>query len=533
MKRAISFLLTLAMVLGLLSIGVGAADEAELTACGLAGFHDAEHIGYKQAVAITAALGLFSGTADGNFDPLGKVNRAQMAAIVVKMLKGSDFNSDSYKGETNPFPDTADFEGGWAEGYVNACCELGVVSGYPDGTFHPEKEVTAAEALTMLLNALKIDAGAGDWPKTVMAKVEELDFCAGLKTQPEADTVLNREELAAVVNVGVQYKPTGGEALLSSVFGMKKINVGHKYDETTKLCTTCGIPMPSVDPAADNELNILLLGNSLSYYWPDELWGMLNAAGYENVTICNIYYDGCTFAQHLRWLLAGESHYRLCINDATGRHTQEKMDLVSCLAYKQWDIISMQQAAGQMNRAENGEETFRETLAKSMPWLYAYLRGEHPNAKFYWPQIWPVALGRGMVTTVEIQEKVTAGYHNIAKDVCAEYNMTNVPMGDAWALVRHDPVVTEGGTKTLTTRIFKEKPNHDDSVHDGDVGGGQYLNACVWYEVITQKNCKDNTFRPKYVLDGQDLSLSEEKIALLQNAAHTAVAGIYGDDYAK
>jgi hypothetical protein len=90
------------------------------------------------------------------------------------MVKGSDFNADSYKGDANPFPDTAAFEGGWAEGYINACAQLGVVKGYGDGTFQPGNPVTAAEALTMVLNALKIDAGAGEWPTTVMNKAAEL-----------------------------------------------------------------------------------------------------------------------------------------------------------------------------------------------------------------------------------------------------------------------------------------------------------------------------------------------------------------------
>jgi hypothetical protein len=52
-----------------------------------------------------------------------------------------------------------------------------------------------------------------------------------------------------------------------------------------------------------------------------------------------------------------------------------------------------------------------------------------------------------------------------------------------------------------------------DNQHDGDIGGGQYLSACVWFEVITGKNCIGNLFRPGY-------PLPEEKILTLQQAAH-------------
>ena len=64
----------------------------------------------------------------------------------------------------------------------------------------------------------------------------------------------------------------------------------------------------------------------------------------------------------------------------------------------------------------------------------------------------------------------------------------------------------------------------DDGIHDGDMGGGQYLNACVWFEVITGKSCIGNTFRPEYKFINVDCSLTEEKIAVLQQAAHDAVA---------
>ena len=66
----------------------------------------------------------------------------------------------------------------------------------------------------------------------------------------------------------------------------------------------------------------------------------------------------------------------------------------------------------------------------------------------------------------------------------------------------------------------------EDMYHDGDVGGGQYLNACVWFEVLTGKSCIGNTWRPSY-------ELSEERITQLQLAAHQAVAECYGEDYAK
>ena len=62
-----------------------------------------------------------------------------------------------------------------------------------------------------------------------------------------------------------------------------------------------------------------------------------------------------------------------------------------------------------------------------------------------------------------------------------------------------------------------------DYLHDGDVGGGQYLSACVWFETLTGRSCVGNPFRPVYKLKDKEYFLSEELIEILQNAAHQAV----------
>ena len=62
-----------------------------------------------------------------------------------------------------------------------------------------------------------------------------------------------------------------------------------------------------------------------------------------------------------------------------------------------------------------------------------------------------------------------------------------------------------------------------DYLRDGDVGGGQYLSACVWFETLTGRSCIGNTFRPVYKLEDKKYLLSEEMIEVLQNAAHQAV----------
>lgn len=48
----------------------------------------------------------------------------------------------------------ADVEGNWAAGYINVSADYKFVNGYPDGNFQPNETVTIAEALTMCLRVL-------------------------------------------------------------------------------------------------------------------------------------------------------------------------------------------------------------------------------------------------------------------------------------------------------------------------------------------------------------------------------------------
>ena len=197
-KQILCTFLAVAMIFGCSVVGVSATQT----------FSDADQIVHVEAVNRAAELGYFVGS-NGKFMPKDTVTRAQMATVIVKMLHGADFNANPYKNK-GKFNDTADFQGGWADGYINLCAEDGVVGGYGGGIFKPGQQVNAGEAVTMLLNALDIDAGAGNWPDTVMNKGTELGFFDELEGVV-AGTVLNRDQLAALVIAGVDWKEEQAE----------------------------------------------------------------------------------------------------------------------------------------------------------------------------------------------------------------------------------------------------------------------------------------------------------------------------------
>lgn len=232
LKRALSLVMASVMLLGMMVIGTSAAGTT---------FTDDRQIANSEAAAITGGLGIFSGYPDGSFGAKNVVTRAEMATIVVKMLYGADYNADPFKG-TSKFSDVADYQGGWAEGYVNVCASLGIIAGYPDGTFKPGNTLTTAEAITFIINALGIDAGKGDWPVTVMSKGAELGLFGDLV--PKTDAGMTRDDLSVLVYEGLKYSPDAGQKWTLDGIEFDSMNDALLYKAITQSANN---PVPVAD----------------------------------------------------------------------------------------------------------------------------------------------------------------------------------------------------------------------------------------------------------------------------------------------
>jgi len=83
--------------------------------------------------------GLVGGYADGTFRPNKSITRAEAVKILAEFQ-----NLDLPENTESVFMDVADDT--WYAPYVEAVREAGIVTGYADGTFKPEKAITRAEA---------------------------------------------------------------------------------------------------------------------------------------------------------------------------------------------------------------------------------------------------------------------------------------------------------------------------------------------------------------------------------------------------
>jgi len=164
MRKVLSFVLVLALVLGSFSMAFAATPAG--------GFSDTD----AEAVSVLADLGVIDGYSDGTFKPANVVTRAEMAKLIIVALGLENFATAT----TSKYTDMAG--AGWAQGYVAYATSLGIIEGYPGGTFGPSNPVTYNEACAMIVRALGYTADflPGGWPAEWVVKAQTLGILDGV-----------------------------------------------------------------------------------------------------------------------------------------------------------------------------------------------------------------------------------------------------------------------------------------------------------------------------------------------------------------
>ena len=161
-----------------------------------------------------AENGYISGMGDGTFNPTGATTRAQFASMIANAM-GYEANP----GAKSAFPDVADDF--WGKAAINFCVENGILSGYDDGTFQPNKAITRQEAASILRNAFELtettdelfpdDSAIAGWAKESVYLVKASGLMKGdagtgnfrptsTITRAEAASILMNAKYAGVID---------------------------------------------------------------------------------------------------------------------------------------------------------------------------------------------------------------------------------------------------------------------------------------------------------------------------------------------
>ena len=191
LKKVLSLVLCVAMMLSVMVVGAGAA------------FSDQSKIKNTEAVDACTALNIIGGYPDGSFKPEGNITRAEVTKMICVALNGGKEPNLA----TNATPTFSDVRtnanSAWAEKYIESCASQGIVSGVGGGKFAPAGNVTGTQLAKMLLVSLgyksENEGFTGNaWATNVNTVASAKGLYAGLETiDPSA--AITRDSAAQMV----------------------------------------------------------------------------------------------------------------------------------------------------------------------------------------------------------------------------------------------------------------------------------------------------------------------------------------------
>ena len=150
------------------------------------------------------------GYTDGTVRPEGDIARSEVATIFFRLL--TDEAREAYWSQTNPYSDVA--SGDWYNNAISTLTSMGILDGYPDGTFRPTEPITRSEFTKIAVGFFEFTEGdltydgrfsdveGTEWYVTFLAAAVEYGLIEGMPdgtfhpldniTRAEACTIVNR-----------------------------------------------------------------------------------------------------------------------------------------------------------------------------------------------------------------------------------------------------------------------------------------------------------------------------------------------------
>ncbi len=145
---------------------------------------------YAEAIRYVQEHGIAQGYADGTFGEKNTINRAELLKILMEATNAAQGGSYCFQDVANE----------WYAPYVCAARTDGMVTGYQDGTFHPERPVTFAEAAAITYRAYEHTAFTSQGPDWYMPYYMRLaEWNAVPQTMQTMHSPLRRGEMAYMV----------------------------------------------------------------------------------------------------------------------------------------------------------------------------------------------------------------------------------------------------------------------------------------------------------------------------------------------
>lgn len=124
-----------------------------------------------------------------------------------------------------------DIAGHWAENNIQELVALGAISGYPDGTFKPDNNITRAEFATVLVKAFQLEPQsgkifkdtAGHWAQETISTAASYGIVSGYSADTFGpDDLITREQMAVMVVKAAKLTPAAVELSFTDSAGISE-----------------------------------------------------------------------------------------------------------------------------------------------------------------------------------------------------------------------------------------------------------------------------------------------------------------------
>ena len=228
---------------------------------------------YSEAVTMLSDLGVIQGKDDGKYHPEDTITRAEACAMIARLMTG-DPNVSQYVGAQS-FSDVQ--KGSWKDSAIGYCYINGIVIGVGGNKFEPDRAITDAEFVTMVVRAMGYETAdmKQNYPFSYMSNAQAIGLLDGTNMVASTDA-LRGEDAQVIYNAlftdyargaklvntthgtSVEQYPT----LAESVWGLQRAAVGtwdkdNKDDEKATLTNCKAHTWVVVGADKKNEGNIL------------------------------------------------------------------------------------------------------------------------------------------------------------------------------------------------------------------------------------------------------------------------------------
>lgn len=259
----------------------------------------------------------------------------------------------------------------------------------------------------------------------------------------------------------------------------------------------------TTQPTEVKTLKILAIGNSFSTDCMQYLYDIAKSGGVEEIVLGNLYYGGCSLAQHLGFAKSDSPSYTYYKNTSGKWESTKSYKMSAAIADEKWDYISFQQTSKTCGLVSSYGKTLTELLD--------IVEAKAPDAKFIWNMTWAYQ-----------QDSTHSSFPN--------YDRSQQKMYDMIIDCMHQCIETEPRfvlSIPCMTSIQNARTSFlgDTLTRDGyhlDYNIGRYIAGLTWYAALTGGDVDKVSYNPAPAAITSDmLAVARESV---KNAIKTPIA---------